>query len=99
MKKLDITLNLPPGWKLLHASGVDAAKTWIGQWTLLDLFIILIISLAASQLLGYVKGGLALVTMRRAWAKLGSVLEEAADQIHFQRLLEEGQSSQQMYYI
>ena len=37
--------------------------------------------------------------LRRAWARLGTILEEAANSIQFQQLLEEGESSQRMYYI
>ena len=33
-------LNLPPGWRLLAASGVDnVPNSWISNWTLLDLFL------------------------------------------------------------
>ncbi|MGZ8187093.1 MAG: hypothetical protein ACXWTL_11650, partial [Methylobacter sp.] len=36
-------LNLPPGWRLLAASGVDnVPDSWISRWTLLDLFLVLI---------------------------------------------------------
>lgn len=44
-------LNLPPGWTLFHASGVDRASgSWINRWTLYDLFLVLIISFATSHL-------------------------------------------------
>jgi hypothetical protein len=57
-------LNLPPGWRLLHASGVDdVSTTWLGAWTLLDLFVVLIIAMAAAKLWGWAVGGLALVTL------------------------------------
>lgn len=63
VKGLKAALNLPPGWKLLHARGVDSARTWIGQWTLLDLFVVLIVSLAVGRLMGVVRGVLALCTL------------------------------------
>ena len=40
-------LNLPPGWRLIHASGVDDVPgTWLHHWTLLELFVALITSIA-----------------------------------------------------
>ena len=51
--KLGVTLELPPGWRLLHAAGVDQAQgAWLTQWDLLDLFFVLLIALAARQLWG-----------------------------------------------
>lgn len=46
-------LNLPPGQRLLAAPGVDVARgSWLGQWQLLDIFLVLIISAAAFKLFG-----------------------------------------------
>jgi hypothetical protein len=46
-------LNLPPGWMLLHASGVDKAEqSWVARWTLWDFFFVLLCTLAAARLLG-----------------------------------------------
>jgi len=57
-------LNLPPGWRLLHARGVDdAAPTWVTTWTLLDLFVVLIIAMAAGRLWGWPAGILAVLTL------------------------------------
>ena len=57
-------LRLPPGWRLLHATGVDdVGPTWVSTWTLLDLFVVLIVAMAAARLLGWVAGVLALVTL------------------------------------
>ncbi|MEO8602554.1 MAG: hypothetical protein ABI629_08265 [bacterium] len=54
-------LQLPPGWRLLHAAGVDQARpTWVATWTLLDLFIVLIAALATGRLFGWAWGALAL---------------------------------------
>ncbi|MHB8416697.1 MAG: hypothetical protein ACYDCL_01385 [Myxococcales bacterium] len=47
------SLNLPPGWRLFHASGVDSVgPTWVKSWTLLDLFVVLITALAVWKLWG-----------------------------------------------
>jgi len=44
-------LFLPPGWKLLHASGMDAiSQTWVKRWTLLDFFLVLIFTISAAKL-------------------------------------------------
>ena len=57
-------LNLPPGWRLFAAKGVDTMPgTWILKWTLLDFFLVLIISAAVFKLRGWNWGLLALVTM------------------------------------
>ncbi|NHN39056.1 hypothetical protein G8764_17260 [Pseudomaricurvus alcaniphilus] len=46
------TLHLPPGWRVLHAAGVDEiAGTWLSQWDLWDVFLILVIVAATRKLL------------------------------------------------
>jgi hypothetical protein len=66
-------LNLPPGWRLLAASGVDnAPDSWISRWTLLDLFLVLIAALATGRLWNHYWGGLALVTLVLIWHEPGS---------------------------
>jgi hypothetical protein len=58
------TLSVPPGWQVLHVSGADAAgPTWIKMWTLLDLFLALLVALATAKLFGPRAGLLALVTL------------------------------------
>ena len=64
--KLSITLNLPPGWRLFALFGADwVSGDWLTAWTLLDLFLLLIFTLAvfrmwgaAAALLGFVAFGL-----------------------------------------
>ncbi len=55
-------LNLPPGWRLFAARGVDEAATWINGWTLLDIFLVLITTLAIFNLWGWKWGAIALLT-------------------------------------
>ncbi|MBU0945660.1 MAG: hypothetical protein KJ804_08750 [Proteobacteria bacterium] len=62
-QKLSGELNLPPGWKLLTASGIDKVPTWLNRWTLLDIFLVLIIGLAAGKILGWGWGAVALLTL------------------------------------
>ncbi|MGR9044587.1 MAG: hypothetical protein ACU83N_04780 [Gammaproteobacteria bacterium] len=66
-------LNLPPGWRLLAASGVDnVPDSWIARWTLLDLFVVLIASLATARLWNHYWGGLALITLVLIWHEPGA---------------------------
>ena len=61
---VNIGLNLPPGYKLLAAPGVDLVRgSWVGQWRLLDFFLISIITLGAWRLLGPTAGVIALLAV------------------------------------
>lgn len=63
-QQLGAVLQLPPGWRLFAASGADRVQTtWLTRWSLLDLFIVLIITAAVGRLWGWPWGGLALVTL------------------------------------
>ncbi len=62
--KMSATLNLPPGWRLLHASGVDEVEgTWIRGWTLLEIFLALVVSISLGRLYGAGWGVVAAVTL------------------------------------
>lgn len=62
VQSLSTQLHLPPGWMLLGAFGVDTADgAWVQQWTLLDLFLALVIAAAVFKLLGVSWGLIALV--------------------------------------
>lgn len=46
-------LNLPPGWRLLHVSGVDSVQgAWLGAWTLWDIFFVAVIVAGTFRLFG-----------------------------------------------
>jgi len=63
-QQVNAYLHLPPGWRLFHASGVDEVlETWLKRWTLLDLFLVLIMAAAVGKLWRWWWGGLALITM------------------------------------
>ncbi|MBF0322058.1 MAG: hypothetical protein HQL62_03780, partial [Magnetococcales bacterium] len=67
-QSLITTLHLPPGWHLLHASGADTVHhTWVSRWTLLDLFLTLILALAVKKLWGNFWGLIALLTLVLAY--------------------------------
>ncbi len=79
-------LALPVGWRLLHASGADSVSTsWLKDWTLLDLFLVLITGIGIGKLYGARAGALALVTLALAfpendapkWAWLVVLIAEA----------------------
>ena len=66
-------LRLPPGWRLFHAGGVDDVRgSWIATWTLLDLFLVLVTTLAAARLWGKPWGALALAALALAWIEPGA---------------------------
>jgi hypothetical protein len=70
---LAATLQLPPGWRLLHASGVDRAEpTWIASWTLLDLFVVMVAAMAVLRLFGPGAGGLALAALALSYTEAGA---------------------------
>lgn len=61
---LSTTLYLPPGYRLLTATGMDrASPTWINRWSLFDFFILLIITAAITNLKGKKLGAIAFFTL------------------------------------
>ena len=57
------TLHLPPGWRLFYASGVDEVPgTWVRHWSLLELFLALVVALGIGKLYGPRWGFVALAT-------------------------------------
>ena len=71
-QQLSAVLNLPPGWKLLTATGVDKVSTWLNRWTLLDIFIVLIIGLATAKILGFGWGTVAILLLFVSYHQPGS---------------------------
>jgi hypothetical protein len=70
---LDVTLNLPPGWRLLALFGADSVRgDWLTQWTLLDLFLLLIFSLAVFRLWGFGPSVLAFVAFGLTYHEPGA---------------------------
>jgi hypothetical protein len=59
---LDVTFHLPPGWRLFALFGADRVDgDWLTAWTLLDLFLLLIFTLAVFRLWGLKAAVLAFV--------------------------------------
>ena len=64
MNQVKTNLNLPPGWRLLTASGVDTVTgSWFERWQLLDFFIALIIVMAIYHIKNIQWAFLGLITM------------------------------------
>ena len=73
VQSLSGTLHLPPGWRLLGASGVDSApQAWLGRWYLLGFFLVLLVALAAWKLAGIRWGVIALATLVLCHAERGA---------------------------
>ncbi|OWR04371.1 hypothetical protein CDO81_07175 [Roseateles puraquae] len=70
---LQAALQLPPGWRLLHAQGPSVAQgAWTSLWTLWDFFFVLLAALAAYRLLGWRVGALLAVALVLTWHTPGS---------------------------
>lgn len=70
---LSAELNLPPGWRLFAALGVDeAAGAWITRWTLLDFFVVLTLTLAVGRLWDWRAGAYTLLTLALIWQEPGA---------------------------
>lgn len=61
---LETALRLPPGWLLLGASGVDQLdRSWVGSWTLLGFFVVLLVALSFGRLTSWRWAPLALLAL------------------------------------
>jgi hypothetical protein len=65
LDSLSLAVNLPPGWTLLEAFGADRVPGgWIEQWSLLDLFLLLLIGIASARVMSPLIGsGVALLLL------------------------------------
>jgi len=67
-EKVEATLHLPPGWRLLAMSGADWVRgDWLTAWTLLDLFLLLVFALAVFRMRGWKAALLAFVAFGLAY--------------------------------
>ncbi len=70
---LNVTLNLPPGWRLFALFGADWVRgDWLTAWTLLDLFLLLIFTLAVFRLWGFFAAVLAFLAFGLAYHEPGA---------------------------
>jgi len=70
---LNVTLHLPPGWRLFALFGADWVRgDWLTAWTLLDLFLLLVFSLAVFRLWGLGAGLLAFIAFGLSFHEPGA---------------------------
>jgi hypothetical protein len=70
---LSVTLNLPPGWRLFALFGADYVDgDWLTEWTLLDLFLLLIFTLAVFRMSGIGVAILAFVAFGLSYHETGA---------------------------
>lgn len=72
-ESLSLTFNLPPGWRILALFGADRVNgDWLTAWTLLDLFLLLVFSLAIFRLWGFRAGLIAFLGFGLAYHEWGA---------------------------
>ncbi len=72
-QKLEGTLHLPPGWRLLALFGPDTVDgDWLTQWTLLDVFLLLVFAMAVGRMWGWWAGGVAFLTFILSYHEVGA---------------------------
>jgi hypothetical protein len=73
VQSLRARLNLPPGWTLLAALGVDEAPgTWAARWDLLSVFLVVLTTFLAVTQLGVRWGVLAFLTLALTYGERGA---------------------------
>ncbi len=73
IQKVDTKLHIPPGWRVLGVSGTDnLPNTWLEKWSLLDLFLAMIIVMSVRHFYGWRWAGLALTTLVFTWQEGGA---------------------------
>ncbi|MCB1206141.1 MAG: hypothetical protein KDN18_17905, partial [Verrucomicrobiae bacterium] len=71
--RLGGTLHLPPGYRLFAMPGADYTNgDWLTAWSLLDLFLLLLFTLAVFRLRGFLAGLLAFAAFGLAYHEPGS---------------------------
>ena len=67
------TIALPPGWRLFALFGADRVEgDWLTAWSLLDLFLLLIFSIAVVRMWGFQAGVVAFLAFGLAYHEPGS---------------------------
>ncbi|MCC4115682.1 hypothetical protein LLG90_10015 [Aromatoleum toluclasticum] len=66
-------LNLPPGWRLIHASGADSVQgEWLMSWTLWDIFGVLLIAAVTFRVVGPLPALILLAGLVLTWHTWGA---------------------------
>ncbi|MCZ7598973.1 MAG: hypothetical protein M5U09_16425 [Gammaproteobacteria bacterium] len=70
---VDTTLHLPPGWRLAAAPGAERVNgAWLDQWSMLDMFMVLVLSIGAFRAFRPAAGALALGALALSWQSPGA---------------------------
>lgn len=73
--EVNTQLHLPPGWSLLTASGASyESGSWVSKWSLWDIFLVLIISVALARIANPLWGGIAFLTLLLTFQRSGAPL-------------------------
>ena len=71
--KCEAKLHLPPGWRVLALFGAEWVRgDWLTNWTLLDLFLLLIFAMAVGKLWGVIPALVALLGFGLTFHEPGS---------------------------
>ena len=71
--RLELKLYMPPGWRMLAVFGPDRVEgDWLTAWSLLDLFLLLVFSLAVLRLYGWIPGLVAFAAFALTYHEPGS---------------------------
>ena len=74
-QKVTVNLHLPPGFSLFNLTGVESVSgTWVGAWTLLDLFLLFISTIACFKVFGTVPALVCFVTLLLLYHQPGAPL-------------------------
>lgn len=72
-ESLEATLHLPPGWRLLAVFGPEWSQgDWLTSWSLLDVFLVLMLGLAVQRLHGVVAAVVAVAALVLLWKEPGA---------------------------
>ena len=70
---LSMRIYLPPGWRVLAMFGPDSVRgDWLTSWTLLDLFLLLVFTIAVFRLWGMIPAIIALLAFGLTYHEVGS---------------------------
>ncbi|MCA9148408.1 MAG: hypothetical protein KDA92_03870 [Planctomycetales bacterium] len=72
-ESLRVTMSFPPGWRLMALFGADFVDgEWLTAWSLLDLFLLLVFSMAVFRMYGPLGGLIAFLAFGLAYHEYGS---------------------------
>ncbi|NCA71999.1 MAG: hypothetical protein EOM91_18355, partial [Sphingobacteriia bacterium] len=68
LQQVTMNLEVPPGWTAIEAFGADRANgLWLRQWTVMEIFLVIVSVIVIGRLYGWWLGVLALPTLVLSW--------------------------------